>query len=191
MLIPTGHENLEGRRWPWITIGIIVLNFIVFGVTYSGLEADSERLSELHTKVLLLTAYHRDVQLSEGQSQFVESYKKTNPKMWERMEDPERRPEGKWDVEMREYDLRQVNDELADLDTQTKELQSASVIEKYAFYPTKKEWRSYLTSSFLHAGWFHIIFNMWFLWLAGSVTDRKSTRLNSSHIQKSRMPSSA
>ena len=29
------------------------------------------------------------------------------------------------------------------------------------------------------------------LWLADAVTDRKSTRLNSSHIQKSRMPSSA
>lgn len=33
MLIPTGHENLEGRRWPWITIAIIALNFVVFGFT--------------------------------------------------------------------------------------------------------------------------------------------------------------
>lgn len=171
MLIPTGHENLEGRRWPWITIGIIAINLIVFGITYSGLEADSQRVGELRLKTLLLTAYHRDVELSEEQRQFVESYKKTNPKTWERMEEPDRRPESNWDLEMREYDRSQVNKELSQLDSAYKEIQSTSVIEKYAFYPSKRETLTYITSSFLHAGWFHIIFNMWFLWLAGSVTE--------------------
>ena len=40
--------------------------------------------------------------------------------------------------------------------------------------------------SIFGTNWLHIIFGWAF-----AVADRKSTRLNSSHIQKSRMPSSA
>lgn len=171
MLIPTGHENLEGRRWPWVTIAIIVINLIVFAFSYSGLEADSERIGEMRKKVVLLAAYHRNVELSEQQAQFIESFKKTNPDAWEHYESPDRRPENTWDIEMRDYDAGQVNEELANLDSAYKEILSTSIIEKYAFYPTKGETLTYITSSFLHGGWFHIIFNLWFLWLAGSVTE--------------------
>src|SRR5260370_17040337 len=30
---------------------------------------------------------------------------------------------------------------------------------------------SYLTANFLHAGWLHLIGNMWFLWLAGGILE--------------------
>ena len=30
MLIPLRHENMQGRRWPVITIGIIALNVVIF-----------------------------------------------------------------------------------------------------------------------------------------------------------------
>ena len=30
MLIPIGHENMSARRWPVITIGLIVINVVVF-----------------------------------------------------------------------------------------------------------------------------------------------------------------
>jgi hypothetical protein len=30
MLIPIGHENMPARRWPVITIGLIVINVVVF-----------------------------------------------------------------------------------------------------------------------------------------------------------------
>ena len=174
MLIPTGHENLEGRRWPWITIAIIVVNFIVFGITYSGLEADAERAGEIKLKTLLIVGYHQQVELSPEQRLMVDSFKKSNPKMWERIEDPERRPTtefGSWDIEMREWSISQANEELETLDTQLKEIRESSIVEKYAYYPTQRSFLTYITSSFLHGGWFHIIFNMWFLWLAGSVTE--------------------
>jgi len=176
MLIPTGHENLEGRRWPWITIAIIAINFVVFAFTYGGMETDSAAAGTLKVKTLVLAAYHQDanLKLSPEQEQMVEGFKKSNPKMWARMEDHERRPDpdlGRWDREMREWDSRQVNEELASLDEQLKEIQASSIVEKYAYYPTKRGLFSYISSSFLHGGWFHIIFNMWFLWLAGSVIE--------------------
>jgi hypothetical protein len=30
MLIPLGHENMQGRRWPVITITLIALNVVIF-----------------------------------------------------------------------------------------------------------------------------------------------------------------
>ena len=174
MLIPTGHENLEGRRWPWITIAIIAVNFLVFAFTYGGMEADSARAAEVKVKTLLLAAYHKNVEMSDQQQQMVASFQKSRPQQWEMMVDPERRPYGEapmWDLEMREYDGNQANTEMAALDSEYKEILASSFIEKYAYFPTKGGLFSYISSSFLHAGWFHIIFNMWFLWLAGSVTE--------------------
>ena len=64
-------------------------------------------------------------------------------------------------------------------------------------------WLTLLTSMFLHGGFLHLGGNMLYLWIFGNnvedamghlrylVLDRKSTRLNSSHIPLSRMPSSA
>src|SRR5690625_5663671 len=41
---------------------------------------------------------------------------------------------------------------------------------------------TFLTSMFLHGGWDHLLGNMIFLFLFGFTLDRKSTRLNSSHV---------
>ncbi len=180
MLIPTGHENLQGRRWPWITIAIIVVNFLVFGLTYGNLEGQSLEANRIKDKTLMIAAYHQQAKLSENQQKFVEGFKKSRPKVWESITDPERRPYPgmeRWDLEMREWDTRQANEELVSLDEQLSEIQTSSVIEKYAFYPTQKSFITYITSSFLHGGWFHIIFNMWFLWLAGSVIEDAWGRL--------------
>lgn len=174
MLIPTGHENLEGRRWPWITIAIILVNFLVFGLTLNNLEGPAREADRIKDKTLMIAAYHPQAKLSENQRKLVEGFQKSRAQSWESITAPDRRPYPgmeNWDLEMREWDTRQANEELVSLDEQLAEIQSSSVIEKYAFHPTQKRFITYITSSFLHAGWFHIIFNMWFLWLAGSVIE--------------------
>ena len=30
MLVPIGHENMSARRWPIITIGLILVNLLIF-----------------------------------------------------------------------------------------------------------------------------------------------------------------
>src|SRR5689334_3745463 len=42
------------------------------------------------------------------------------------------------------------------------------LIYQYALVPDQLHWTSLLTSMFLHAGWMHLIGNMWFLWVFGS-----------------------
>src|SRR5215467_6893837 len=45
---------------------------------------------------------------------------------------------------------------------------SASVLDaKFAFVPAHPSFMTALTAIFLHAGWLHLIGNMWFLWMFG------------------------
>jgi membrane associated rhomboid family serine protease len=39
------------------------------------------------------------------------------------------------------------------------------------FIPLRHENNTYVTANFLHAGWLHLIGNMWFLWLAGAILE--------------------
>ena len=57
------------------------------------------------------------------------------------------------------------------LGAQLDQMEAQSVLGRYAFYPSRRVAFSYLTANFLHAGWLHLIFNMWFLWLAGAILE--------------------
>jgi membrane associated rhomboid family serine protease len=46
-----------------------------------------------------------------------------------------------------------------------------SFLDKYAFVPAHPTAMSYVTSTFLHGGWLHLLGNMWFLWLAGVILE--------------------
>jgi membrane associated rhomboid family serine protease len=57
------------------------------------------------------------------------------------------------------------------LGTQYSQLTASSITERYAFVPANSKPITYLTSTFLHADWWHVLGNMWFLWLAGFVLE--------------------
>jgi membrane associated rhomboid family serine protease len=44
----------------------------------------------------------------------------------------------------------------------------SSFIQHYALVPDRLHFTALVTSMFLHGGWFHLIGNMWFLWVFGS-----------------------
>ena len=44
MLIPIGHENMAARRWPVITIGLIVLNAVILVITNAAIDKESPEL---------------------------------------------------------------------------------------------------------------------------------------------------
>ena len=41
-------------------------------------------------------------------------------------------------------------------------------VDGAALFPDKSVWLAVVTSMFLHADWFHLLFNMWFLWIFGN-----------------------
>ena len=57
------------------------------------------------------------------------------------------------------------------------ELNSTSLLSKYAFIPAHPTLLGLLAANFLHGGWLHLIGNMWFLWLAGAILEDTWGRL--------------
>src|ERR1700674_2919920 len=53
MLIPLRHENMQGRRWPVITIGLIALNTFIFFGTHWKMDEEAPELGEVKVHVLL------------------------------------------------------------------------------------------------------------------------------------------
>jgi membrane associated rhomboid family serine protease len=61
-------------------------------------------------------------------------------------------------------------DSLAD---QHSQLMATSIGERYGFNAAHPSPIAYVTATFLHAGWLHLIGNMWFLWVTGFCAGRR------------------
>jgi len=172
MLIPIKHENMEARRWPVITIALIVISVAVFLATNATMEKESPELGEVKAHIILLAGAHPELKMTDDAQQLVEAFKKDNPTEWAQVQSPTRRLIDDWDAKMRimeEPD--QLQSEMDSLTSRYAELETSSLVEQYAFIPAHPRALSYLTANFLHGGWLHLIGNMWFLWLAGFVLE--------------------
>ena len=172
MLIPIGHENMEARRWPVITLGLIVINFAAFLFTIATLNRESPELAATRLHIRLLAAMHPELTLPPTAQKLVEDAQRRNPASWAIAKSPTREIQDAWDVRIRMIESPAVlQDEMDKLSARYDELQAGSILEHYTFVPAHPTWYSYITANFLHGGWLHIIGNMWFLWLAGIVLE--------------------
>lgn len=171
MLLPLRHENMRSRRWPVITIGLIALNVVVFFGTHSHMDHGAREYGTVRAHVLLLAATHPDLQMQPEVEKFVIEFRKHNPKVWQDAKSPYRELEDSWDARMRLMEPQQAQVEMDVLGNQFVAMRSVSIAEQYGFVPAHPTGISYLTHMFLHGGWLHIIFNMWFLWLAGIILE--------------------
>jgi len=172
MMIPVAHENLRGRRWPWVTIVIIALNFVIFLATNGRIEKELHDAGRVQLHILLLSARYPDAQMTPDVSQMVGAFKREHAEIYKQLASP-RRPVDEWDSELQSGKPTDtdINAEMAGLCSKIEQFHNDSLAWNYAFHPYRPTLRSYVTASFLHGGWLHIIFNMWFLWLAGTVLE--------------------
>jgi len=171
VIIPLNHENMHGRRWPYVTIGIIALNAIFFLATHWTMESEVRQMGEIREHIILLTAAHPDTPMNAAEQKLVESFRHSQAKLWSLLAAPNRTPFDVWDVQMRAWAESRCEEEMTRLGAQLDQMEAQSVLGRYAFYPSRRVAFSYLTANFLHAGWLHLIFNMWFLWLAGAILE--------------------
>ena len=171
MIIPLNHENMHGRRWPYVTIAIIALNTIFFLATHWTIEREARQTGVVQEHIILLAAAHPDTPMSPAEQKLVESFRHSQGKVWDLVALPNHTPVDAWDVEMRAWSDPRCEEEMTRLGGQLDQMQTESILGRYAFYPSRRVPISYLTANFLHGGWLHLIFNMWFLWLAGSIIE--------------------
>ncbi len=172
MLIPIGHENMTARRWPVITIGLIIINVLAFILTMGSVAKEPPELAEVRLHIRLLAAMHPELTLPPVGTQLVDEVKQRQPSFWTAAQSTMRPLVDAWDARVRLIDdpivLQQEMDQLC---ARYEELQAASFTRRWTFVPANPTWYSYVTANFLHGGWLHLIGNMWFLWLAGIVLE--------------------
>jgi membrane associated rhomboid family serine protease len=122
--------------------------------------------------VLVLAAQHRDLAISPKAQQFVADFQAYDPADWAEMQSPSFKPIDDWDAQMRSVDdEEQLQAEMDSIAAEYAKLTASSIEERFAFIPAHPRPIAYLSSTFLHGGWLHLIGNMWFLWLAGFVLE--------------------
>jgi membrane associated rhomboid family serine protease len=178
MLLPIGHENMSARRWPVVTLGLIVINVVAFVITQSGLEDASATRTQAATvreHILILAAFRPDLTMTPEEQKVVDDFKEANPQRWQwNLDNAYNRPvEDGFDAHIRMISDQEVlQRDMNDLAKQLAEVgQTTTLLDEYAFVPAHPKPISYLTANFLHGGWIHLIGNMWFLWLAGFVLE--------------------
>jgi membrane associated rhomboid family serine protease len=172
MLIPLKHDNMTARRWPVITIGLIVLNTLIFIGTQATMEKESPELGEVKAHILILAARHPDLRMSAEEQKLVDNFRKQNERDFKMAQSFNAPVVDGWDARMRLVDNPDtIQAEMDSLGQRYSELMTSSFEENYAFVPAHPKPISYVTANFLHGGWLHLIGNMWFLWLAGFVLE--------------------
>lgn len=171
MIFPLWVQGLGERRWPYVTTAIIVINLFVFLGTHEQMEKESRRMAEVEFPMLLIAAAHPEVQPPANVKPLIDAFAQDNKELWDRIRSGNQPPMSSWDREMREWGPIESNREMTRLAEQLEDAQQGSVLEKYAFHPYRPTLASFVTANFLHGGWMHLIFNMWFLWLAGTMME--------------------
>jgi membrane associated rhomboid family serine protease len=173
MLIPIQHENMRARRWPVITLVLIVINVACFLFTMARMDRESSKQAQVvRAHILILAASHPELEVKPETQELIDQVKAQRPELWKEMSSEFRPIADGWDAQMRMMvEKEQWQAEMERLEDEYAKLKTDNLAENYAFVPGRKNPISYLTANFLHGGWMHLIGNMWFLWLAGFVLE--------------------
>ncbi|UCF70771.1 MAG: rhomboid family intramembrane serine protease [candidate division WOR-3 bacterium] len=151
-IIPIGSE--EGvRRLPYVTIGLIVLNTVIWVITSMVLTGQMAELEQLNGRMLEIESYYTYELLATDPNLLNEV---DYDKIRERIVDGDIIPVGTEDY--------QVWKNLYDTYT---EKNSQMVFNSFGFTPARFDFIKLFTSVFVHANFLHLLFNMLFLWLVG------------------------
>ena len=160
LVLPLGHQ-VEMKKLPKITIGLIAINIVVFLFTYSIMKTEMKHLAsvqkELATRGLSLVF---ETETNEGDP-FGFLFTLPELKQAKTPDDTLEYIAGK--LEDKPGKFRQWHKDYEEY----KETKGDLLINKLGFVPAEFPSLGFFTHMFLHGGWLHIIFNLWFLYLVG------------------------
>ncbi len=175
MLIPIGHEDMRGRRWPYVTFSIIGLNILIFLLTSSTIQKQQRQYVERAREAFQYYITHPYLKPSPPLDKLLAQINQASRKDRLTVESLKALHEAA--VETRggvdEATQAEHQAELDRLVALMAAAEKASPLKKYAYVPGENNLLGLITSQFLHGGWLHLLGNMLFLWLAGcNIEDR-------------------
>jgi membrane associated rhomboid family serine protease len=182
VIFPISHDESTVRRWPWVTLAIIVLNAAVFVGTHGRMAKENDRASKAVATALEYYVQHAylaapaDLRALSPAARTPSVGQPTSQEDFERV-----RREVLGRSTFSEADAarargQRIQAEQRRLDRLVLDMRSAlrdRLIVRYGNTPARHNVVGLITSQFLHSGWLHLLVNLWFLWLVGcNVEDR-------------------
>jgi membrane associated rhomboid family serine protease len=173
LVVPISHDDMRGRRWPIVTTVIIAACFFAFVATLlarSGSDAEVSRTGKAALEYYAAHPYLRPKPPLDG---VVARYVAALPPpkrdaLQAALAAPTKVSDIDRGIEQSELDV--LTDELADaLD--------ATPTRRFGYVPAENNVLGLFTYAFMHGGWAHLVFNMWFLWLCGCNLEDRWGRL--------------
>ena len=164
MILPFTHEDMFARRWPIVTIGIIVACVACFVLQLLGEGGRRDEVAARTARAVEYWQAHPYLALPPPVDRWV----------------AQAHVEPADDALAPPADASQLEAEQAYLDDRAGDVRRAiadAPSHRWGFVPLDRNWVALLTSQFLHSGWLHLIFNMWFLWLCGCNLEDRWGRL--------------
>lgn len=164
IIFPLSHENTTVRRLPVMTFLLIAANVLVYILTCFHAPETTERLA--NKEVLLLKYYYDHPYLEIPES----TQKKIFYARSKLRDDIEKRKNEEWTTqEKNDIEQAMIDKAVDGYETAYKN----EFYRKYGYIPVVGGFIPLVTSMFVHGGFFHLLFNMFFLFLSGySLEDR-------------------
>ncbi len=157
MIIPIGHEDQKVNRLPWVTIGLILTNVLVFLFMLPTVNRQSDEVRVRSHEIVRFAEEHPYLRFPKELSPYVHH-----------LNAPTDLPRQTIIEHQAEFDRMLF---------ELREAQSRSVYFRYGYVPAHPSLLALFTSMFLHGGWLHLLGNMLFLWLAGTSLEDRWGRL--------------
>ena len=136
MLIPYGHDDLRGRRWPWVTIALVALNLVAFLATKDRMQQESVQAAHYRVETILIVASHPDVHLTAEQEKFVKIIRTQNPELMDEFKSNSHEAAGELGVAPPDsLEDEEAQAEVTRLGQKIDELDRTSIMGRFAYSP--------------------------------------------------------
>ncbi len=162
MIIPIGHEEDEVRRWPWVTIVFGVACLILFAYSNQAEKRAQEITDAKASEVIEYFFEHPHLELDE------ELEKSGNVEFFLIGRYLSELNEGELEVpEPSLYAKEREQEELDELTAAWKDARFEIPAVRWGLVPADWQLGDLIAYMFMHAGWMHLLGNLFLLWLAG------------------------
>ncbi|OGS27878.1 MAG: hypothetical protein A2297_04670 [Elusimicrobia bacterium RIFOXYB2_FULL_48_7] len=170
-IFPVGKQK-KLRKLPWVTGLLIIANIFVFFLTWPGTEKNYEELYNINSKIdtqkKSILGSRSELEALEKQQQDLSDLRsETHSYRYYASYYSQQSQKLAQKIQEKQLHVANLEQDISKLEEAVEEIKPQIPFLQYGYLADKHEpWRL-LTYQFLHSGYLHLIFNMFFLWFVG------------------------
>ncbi len=179
MIIPLGHADQFARRWPWVSLGIILLSFFGWALLRTPMEAGELRVAVAQNSAVSFARAHPQTQvgacraLSDAKVTAGEVFVAPGVSLPVDLAGVRGLGQGPNSALAGDAADQAAADQatLARLCAAYEQQRGDSPKHRLGYVPGRSSWLTLISYQFVDDSFLHLVFGMWFLWLAGAVLE--------------------